>query len=63
MRQIFWCFFINQFGIGSLHYVWSHSDFSFKLSEIFVIEKGLPDSLSRAVDKIAFRYNLFQTFK
>ncbi len=31
--------------------------------EIFVIEKRLPDSPSRGVDKNAYRYNFFQTFK
>jgi hypothetical protein len=46
---VFFC--INRFGIGPLHYVSSRSDFSFEFSEIFVIEK------------IAYRYNFFQTFK
>ncbi len=46
-------FCINPFSIGPLHYVSSRSDFSFKISEIFVIEKRLPDSPSRGVDKIA----------
>ncbi len=32
-------------------------------AEIFVIEKRLPDSPSRGVDKNAYRYNTFQTFK
>ncbi len=52
MRQIFWGFCINQFGIGPLHYVPSRSDFSSDFSEIFIIEKRLPDSLSRGVDNI-----------
>ncbi len=47
----------------SLHYVSSCSDFSFEFSEIFVIEKRLPDSPSRGVDRIAYRYDFFQTFK
>ena len=38
MRQIFWGFCINRFGIGPLHYVSSRSDFSFKFSEIFIID-------------------------
>jgi hypothetical protein len=63
MRQIFWGFCINQFGIGPLHYVSSRSDFGFEFAEIFVIEKRLSDSLSQGVDKITYRYNLFQTFK
>jgi hypothetical protein len=57
MRQIFWGFCINRFGIGHLHYVSSRSVFSFEFLEIFVIEKRLPDSPSRGVDKIAYRYN------
>jgi hypothetical protein len=63
MRRIFWGFCINQFGIGPLHYVLSCFDFGFKFAEIFVIEKRLPDLPSRGVDKIAYRYNFFQTFK
>jgi hypothetical protein len=39
MRRIFWGFCKNRFGIGPLHYVSSRSDFGFKFSEIFVIEK------------------------
>jgi hypothetical protein len=61
--RIFWDFCINRFGIGHLHYISSSSDFGFEFTEIFVIEKRLPDSLSRGVDKIAYRYNFFQTFK
>jgi hypothetical protein len=63
MRRNFWGFCINRFGIGPLHYVLSRSDFGFKFVEIFVIEKQLPDSLSWGVDKNAYRYNFFQTFK
>ncbi len=62
MSRFFWGFCINRFGIGPIHYVWSRSDFRFEFSEIFVIEKGLPDSLSQGIDKIAYRYNFFQTF-
>jgi hypothetical protein len=51
MRQIFWGFCINRFGIGPLHYVLSCTDFSFKFVEIFVIEKRLPNSPSLGVDK------------
>jgi hypothetical protein len=39
------------------------SDFSFEFAEIFVIERRLPDSPSRGVDKNAYRYNFFQVFK
>ncbi len=62
-RLIFWGFCVNPFGIGPLHYVSSLSDFSFEFSEKFIIEKRLPDSPSRGVDKISYRYNFFQTFK
>jgi hypothetical protein len=44
-------------------YVSSLSDFCFEFAEIFVIEKRLPDLPSRGVDKIAYTYNFFQTFK
>jgi hypothetical protein len=63
MRRIFWVFCINRFGIGPLHYFSSRSDFGFEFAEIFVIEKRLPDSPSLGVDKNAYRYNFFQTFK
>jgi hypothetical protein len=56
-------FYIKRFGIGPLHYISSRSDFGFEFAEIFVIEKRLPDSPSRGVGKIAYRYNFFQTFK
>ena len=62
-RRIFWGFCRNRFGIGSLHYISSCSDLGFVFAEIFVIEKRLPDSPSRGVDKNAYRYNFFQTFK
>jgi hypothetical protein len=52
MRRIFWGFCINRFGIGPLHYILSRSDFSFEFSDIFVIEKRLPHSPSRGVDKM-----------
>jgi hypothetical protein len=63
MRRIFWCSYINFFLMSPLHYLSSHSDFGFEFAEIFIIEKRLPDSLSRGVDKIAYRYNFFQMFK
>jgi hypothetical protein len=63
MRWIFCGFCINLFGIGPLYYVSSRSDFSFKFLEIFVIEKRFPDPPSRGFNKIAYRYNFFQTFK
>jgi hypothetical protein len=46
MRPIFQAFCINLIGIGLLHYISSRSDFGFEFSEIFVIEKRLPDSAS-----------------
>jgi hypothetical protein len=53
MRRIFWGFCINQGGIGPLP---SRTDLGFEFVEIFVIKKQLPDSPSRGVDKIAYRY-------
>ncbi len=38
--------------MSPLHYHSSRSDFCFEFAEIFVIEKRLPDSASRGVDKI-----------
>jgi hypothetical protein len=49
--------------IGSLHYILSRSDWGFVFEEILVIKTRLPDSPSRGVDKNAYRYNFFQTFK
>ena len=63
MNRIFRGFCINRFGLGPLHYISSRSDFGFEFAEIFVIEKRLPDSPSWGVDKNAYRYNFFQTFK
>ena len=63
MNRIFRDFFINHFGLGPLHYISSRSDFGFEFAEIFVFEKRLPVSVSRGVDKIAYRYKYFQTFK
>jgi hypothetical protein len=62
-RRIFWVFCINRFGIGPLHCISSHSDFDYEFAEIFVIVKRLPDYPSRGVDKIAYRYKCFHTFK
>ncbi len=62
-RRIFWGFCRNRFGIGSLPKILSRSDLGFVFAEIFVFEKQLPDSPSRGVDKNAYRYNFFQTFK
>jgi hypothetical protein len=58
--DFFWGFCINRFGKGPLHYISSRSDFCFEFAEIFVIEKRLPDSPSRGVDKIAYEYNFFK---
>ncbi len=38
-------FCINGFGIGTLHYISSRSDFDFEFAELFVIEKRLPTRL------------------
>ncbi len=62
-RRIFWGCCKNRFGIGPSHYISSRSDFDFEFAEIFVIEKRLPDSPSRGVDKNAYRYKCFQTFE
>jgi hypothetical protein len=62
-RRIFWGFCTNRFGIGFLHYISSRYDFDFEFAEIFVIEKRLPDSPGRGVDKNAYRYKCFQTFE
>jgi hypothetical protein len=53
MRRIFWGFCINLFGIGPLHFISTQSDFGFEFAEI----------IKKQVDKIAYRYNFFQTFK
>ncbi len=63
MNRIFRGFCINRFGLGPLHYISSLFDFGFEFAEIFVFEKRLPVSMSLGVDKIAYRYNYFQTFK
>jgi hypothetical protein len=44
------------FLMSSLHYFSSCSDFGFEFAEILVIKKQLPDSPSRGVNKIAYRY-------
>jgi hypothetical protein len=62
-RRIIWGFCINRFGVGPLHYISSRSDFDFEFAEIFLIEKRLPELSSQGVDKIAYRYKCFQTFK
>jgi hypothetical protein len=59
-RRIFWGFYINRFGILPLQKISSRSDFDFEFAEIFLIEKRLPDSASRGVDKNAYRYKFFQ---
>ena len=60
MRRIFWGFCRNWVLIDPLHYLSSRSAFGFEFAEIFVIEKRLPDSPSRGVDKNAYRYNFFK---
>ncbi len=49
MRRIFWGFWRKWFLKDPLHYLLSCSDFGFKLAEIFVIQKQLPDSANRRV--------------
>ncbi len=49
MRRIFWGFCRNWFLMDPLHYLSSRSNFGFKSEEIFVIEKRLPDSVSRGL--------------
>ncbi len=63
MNRIFRGFHINRFGLGPLHYISSRSDFGFEFAEIFVLEKRLPVSVIRGVDKIAWIIQFFQTFK
>jgi hypothetical protein len=53
MRRIFWGFCKKRFLMSPLHYLSSRSDFGFEFAEIFILEKLLPNSLSRGVDKIA----------
>ncbi len=60
MRWISEDFFINRFGIGPLHYIWSRYDLGFEFAEIFIIKKWLPNSPSRGVDKIAYRKIFFK---
>jgi hypothetical protein len=43
MRRIFWGFCRNWFLIDPFHYLSSRSDFGFEFTEIFVIEKRLPE--------------------
>ncbi len=49
IRRIFWGFCRNRFLIDPLQYLSSRSDFSSEFTEIFVIEKRLPNSVSRGV--------------
>ncbi len=44
-------------------YLSSRSNFDFEFAEIFIIEKQLPGSASRGVDKIFYSCPFFQTFK
>ncbi len=47
--RIFWGFCMIRFLMSPLHYLSSRSDFAFEFAEICVIEKRLPDSVSRGV--------------
>ncbi len=49
MRQILLGFCRNWFLIDPLHQLSSPSDFGFEFTEIFVIEKRLPNSVNRRV--------------
>ncbi len=59
MNRIFQGFCINRFDLGPLHYISSLSDFGFEFPEILVLEKRLPVSVSREVDKIAWSIHFF----
>ena len=63
MNRIFQVFCINRFGLGPLHYISSRFDFGFEFAEIFGFKKRLLVSVSRGVDKIAYRYKYLKTFK
>ncbi len=58
MNRFFRDFCINWFVIGPLHYLPSRSDFGVEVAEIFVIEKRLPDLLSRGVNNWMFKRKL-----
>ena len=62
MNRIFRDFCMNRIALGPLHYISSRSYFGFEFA-IFVFKKRLPVSVSRGVNKIAYRYKYFQTFK
>ncbi len=55
-NRIFRVFCINRFGIGPLHHISSRSDFGFEFSEIFVLEKRLPDSTIRGVGDSPYQW-------
>ncbi len=61
MNRIFRGFCINRFGLGTLHYISSRSDFCFEF--VFVFKKRLPVSVSQGVDEIAWSIHFFQAFK
>jgi hypothetical protein len=55
MRWIFWGFCRNWFLIDPLHYLSSRSNFGFKFTGIFIMEKRLADSASRQLSDSASR--------
>jgi hypothetical protein len=64
MNQFFRCFCINRFGLGSLHYLSSRSDFGFEFSEIFVFEYA-ESATPRIGDsgELFFEYEYLREFK
>ncbi len=61
MKRIFWGFCRNWFLIDPSHYLSSRSDFDFEFTEIFVIEKRLPDSANRRVGFWMFKRKLTES--
>ena len=55
MRRILWGFCRNWFLIDPLHNLSRRSDFGFEFTEIFMIEKRLPDSPSQRISDSASR--------
>ncbi len=56
VRQIFWFFYVNQFGTGHLHNCLSLCDFDFEFSEIYVIENRFSVLLTRGVADSAYQW-------
>jgi hypothetical protein len=60
MNRFFRCFCTNRFSMGPLHFQSSRSDFGLEFSEIFLIEKRLPASVSQ---QDCLDLPFFQTFR